>query len=323
MKVKMNMLEKSINEEPLLTVVIISYFQEKYIKHAIESVLIQKTNFPFEILIGDDASTDATPNIIKKLADENQERITAFLRQKNLGASKNLLDLFHKAKGKYIATLEGDDYWTDPNKLQVQVDFLEKNKEYIGCAHKCVVVDENEKPNYNLSPHWTYPKKVFNLNDFLKSETCPSQTGTEVFRNIFSDKNKNYSALYKVHPIVADKTLALMLLSQGDFYCFNKVMSAYRYIIKKDGKNWFSIHHSNSNWQYDAFMRPVKLERYAKSIGIDAKIGPKRDYHYTSLVDNITKEPNLTRVKNLSVMTVKSREPVHCLGLIAKYLILK
>lgn len=306
-----------------LSIVVLTYFHEDYIRKSLVSILMQKVNFKYEILIGDDASEDSTPAILKEYAEKYPEKIKLFLNEKNEGATKNGYNLYMHAKGKYIAPLEGDDYWIDENKLQIQVDFLDAHPEYIGCAHKCVVVDEDGVPNYNLSPHWTVPKKVFTLADFLKDESCPSQSGTTLFRNIFLDKTKDYSACYKVHPMVGDKTKMLILLSQGNYYTFNKVMSAYRFVIKKDGKNWFSIHHSNPNWQYDAFMRPVKLQRYAESIGIKAEIGPKRDYHYTSLVENIINEPNITRIKNLAEMTVASKKPLHCLGLIAKYLILK
>jgi hypothetical protein len=135
---------------------------------------------------------------------------------------------------------------------------------------------------------------------------------------------KDYSPVYKVHPTVGDKTQMFMLLSRGDFYGFNEVMSAYRLVIDKGhGKNWFSIHHSNPYWQDDAFMRPVKLEEYARSIGIDAVIGPRRDYHYTSLVENLIREPDKERVKQLAEMTVRSRRVLHCLGLIGKQLILR
>lgn len=309
--------------QPKVSVVMLTYFHEPYVRHALESIRMQKVNFPYEVLVGDDASKDGTQVILKEYARNYPDIFKVTLRKTNLGANRNAYDLLMRARGQYIAMLEGDDYWTDPEKLQTQVDFLDSHPRFIGCAHKCVVVNEKERPDYTASPHWTIPKKIFTLDDFLKQEETPGQSSTEVFRNIFLDKSKDYTALYRVHPIVGDKTRTLMLLSQGNYYCWNKVMSAYRFVIKKDGKNWFSIHHSNPNWQCDAFMRPVRLQKYAKTLGIHANIGPRRDYHYVSLLDTIMKEPTLTRLKHFAKMTVCSGRPLHCMNLIGKYFILK
>ena len=302
-----------------LSIVVVTYFHGPYIQQALDSIFSQNVDFSYEVLVGDDASGDETPQIIQEYARQHPDVLKPVLRQKNLGATRNASELFNQAKGEYIAMLDGDDYWINPNKLQIQVDFLDQHPEYIGCAHKCVIVDENGTPDYTAVPNWTKPKKVFTLNDFLKDEDTPGQVGTQVFRNILPD----YSPMCAVHPIVGDRTLSLMLLAKGDFYCFNSVMSAYRSVIKKDAKNWFSIHHNNPNWQYDAFMRPVRLQAYARSLGIHAVIGPKRDYHYTSLVEDTLVNPNPTRLKHISTMTALSRKPLHCLGLIGKHLILR
>ncbi len=125
--------------EPLLSILSLCYNQEKYIREAIEGFLMQKTNFGFEILIHDDASTDGTADIIREYQAKYPTLIKPILRKENRysrdkgfgGIFKSLNDV---ARGKYIAFCEGDDYWTDPYKLQKQVDFLEANPDY-GLVH--------------------------------------------------------------------------------------------------------------------------------------------------------------------------------------------
>jgi len=109
------------------------YNQAPYVAQMIESVLCQKTDFYFEFIIANDCSTDNSAEIIKSYA-QNDSRIVFLDNPKNLGVSKNYVQCFELAKGKYIAGLGGDDYWIDENKLQMQVDFLEKNKDY-GVVH--------------------------------------------------------------------------------------------------------------------------------------------------------------------------------------------
>lgn len=120
--------------EILVSVHMITYNHEKYILKAIESVLSQKTTFRFELIVSDDNSLDNTKKIIKNYENHSSNKIIKVLNEKNQGMIKNFLNTFKKCKGKYIAFCEGDDYWTDPYKLQKQVDFLEANPEY-GMVH--------------------------------------------------------------------------------------------------------------------------------------------------------------------------------------------
>jgi len=114
-----------------VSVLMLTYNHEKYIAQAIESVLMQQVNFDYELIIGDDCSFDNTQNIIREAQIKYPNIITPILKKQNIGANENYVDIFFRAKGKYIANLEGDDYWTDPYKLQKQVDFLEANPDYV------------------------------------------------------------------------------------------------------------------------------------------------------------------------------------------------
>jgi len=118
---------------PLVAVFMVTYNHENFIGQAIESVLMQKTTFPIKLFIGEDSSTDLTAAICSKYQEENPQTIEAIFNKENIGASNNALRIFKncvESGAKYIAMLEGDDYWTDPLKLQKQVDFLEENTNF-------------------------------------------------------------------------------------------------------------------------------------------------------------------------------------------------
>lgn len=127
-----------MSANPLLSVWMITYNQEQYIAQALESVLAQKTNFSIEVIIGEDCSKDGTRAIVQKYAEDYPEIIKPIFHDRNVGALKNAFEsCYPNLEGKYIACLEGDDYWTDPLKLQKEVDFLEANLEY-GMTHSDV-----------------------------------------------------------------------------------------------------------------------------------------------------------------------------------------
>jgi glycosyltransferase involved in cell wall biosynthesis len=114
----------------LVSVFMLTYNQEEFIAGTIESVLMQRTNFDFQLVIGDDASTDSTSEICREFQKEYGERIKLLINDKNLGLIGNFIKTYEECDGKYVAILDGDDYWTDLYKLQKQADFLENNSEY-------------------------------------------------------------------------------------------------------------------------------------------------------------------------------------------------
>lgn len=134
------------DKEPLVSICCITYNHENYIRDAIEGFLIQNTSFPFEIIIHDDASTDNTANIIEEYANKYPDLFVTILQSENQwskgGGSIYARFVYPRARGKYIALCEGDDYWTDPFKLQKQVDFLESNHDY-GLIHTNCVHNKN------------------------------------------------------------------------------------------------------------------------------------------------------------------------------------
>ena len=216
--------------EILVSVCIASFNQEEFISDCLTSVLTQKTNFEFEIIIGDDASTDNTQHIIRRTC-KNKKICKLVLREKNLGCPFNGLDIWGKSNSKYIAIIDGDDYWTDPYKLQKQVDYLEANPECSITSHQ--VLDINEKGNL-LSKSKKKEKSIiikkYKYFDENFNETA-SQPGSWVFRSCLI--NSLPTIITKI--IYGDDLMWIHFLNHGYAYIFNYEMSCYR-------------HHSNGIW---------------------------------------------------------------------------
>lgn len=121
-----------------VSVLMLAYNQERYIGKAIRSVMRQETDFPFELIIGNDASTDQTGVICAEWQDRYPGSIILENRPKNVGLQQNFIQTYARCRGKYIAICEGDDFWTDKRKLQLQTDFLEAHPDYSTCFHRVI-----------------------------------------------------------------------------------------------------------------------------------------------------------------------------------------
>ncbi|MDU6542673.1 glycosyltransferase [Clostridium sp.] len=214
-----------------VSVVVITYNQSNYIRKALDSILMQKVSFKYEILVGDDASTDGTQEILCEYAQKYPKLFKIVLRKENIGATKNIYELLCKANGRYLATLEGDDYWTDEKKLQIQYEFMQENSKYIGCTHKFDIVDKSGSVIKNQKLNWIKQKGVFTIEDF-DGITLPGQLGTWFFKNIF--KGNKYELIIGVHRLISDRTIMMILLFNGNFNLINKKMSSYRSFTEID-----------------------------------------------------------------------------------------
>lgn len=165
----------------LVHIFLITYNHKNYISKAIDSVLMQKTAFNYKLIIGEDCSTDGTNEIVKQYANSYPDRITAFLNEKNLGIKKNADQVFNACTAKYIAMLEGDDYWTDPYKLQKQVDFLEANPDFSMVFHNALAMESIKLTGKNFLPH--LDKSVFDTEDTLYPFRSFAPTASILFRN--------------------------------------------------------------------------------------------------------------------------------------------
>jgi glycosyltransferase involved in cell wall biosynthesis len=140
--------------EPLVSISCLAFNHVKFIRKALEGFIMQETTFPFEVLIHDDASTDGTAEIIREYEGKFPELIKPIYQKENQwkkGFRGSAVHNFPRAQGKYIALCEGDDYWTDPTKLQRQVDFLESHEEYALVAENALVLNTHVNTEYNFS----------------------------------------------------------------------------------------------------------------------------------------------------------------------------
>ena len=208
----------------------ITYNHEKYIADAIESFLMQKTNFNYEILIYDDASTDKTADIIREYETKYPGLIKPIYQTENQYSKgvKTINFTFRRAEGKYIAVCEGDDYWTDPYKLQKQVDYMEKHPECSMCVHAAYrVLPDKTKLKLHLRPN--RGNKVFTVEEVIQQgDGGLFATNSILFPAVFST-NRPY--FYEKAP-VGDYPLAIYLALQGIVYYIDEFMSAYRVGVK-------------------------------------------------------------------------------------------
>ena len=150
---------------PIVSIVMIAYNLEKYLSEAIESVLMQKVDFKYELVIGEDCSKDRTLQIAMEYQTKYPDKIRVLRREKNLGLTPNCVDTHNHCNGKYIALLDGDDYWTDDKKLQKQVDFMETHPEYAGCAHQASII-RGDATNF-VKLFGPQEDKEFDLDDMI------------------------------------------------------------------------------------------------------------------------------------------------------------
>jgi len=211
---------------PLVSVVVTTYNQKDYIGKALDSILIQQTDFDFEIIVSDDCSTDCTPEVVKQYADKFPDKITAICRSKNVGISVNWFETLLKAKGEYVTTLEGDDYWIDPFKLQKQVDFLRCNPQYVGVSTERITADDNGKEYEFFTTGYGSANKSNTINSFLNGITF-SYTAT-VHKNIFRDSGNQYYDFVTANRSIADFALCCLILSKGDVFVLPDKTCAYR-----------------------------------------------------------------------------------------------
>lgn len=220
-----------LHHSPLVSVCMITYNHENYIQDAIEGVLMQETSFPFEVIIHDDASTDKTADIIRKYAAEDA-RIKPIYQTENQ-YSKGIRAFPHyvwpQAQGKYVAVCEGDDYWTDPHKLQKQVGFLENNSDCSLCFHAIEVKScsgEGEKSRV-MRYEAAQGTGKYNPRELLKTGAPVAKLASFVLP---SEIVKNLPKWYYDAPI-GDIPLKFICASKGDFGYIDEPMGVYRAMV--------------------------------------------------------------------------------------------
>ena len=213
-------------EDILVSIWCVTYNHALYIRDAIEGFLSQKTNFKYEIIIHDDASIDSTAEIIREYEQKYPNLIHGIYQTENQ-YSRNQPSIewiwkiqFDNCKGKYIAVCEGDDYWIDVKKLQMQVDYLETHPECIMTAHN--VIDWNYR-NHTVTPVNLYLEDGVIPNEKIISQEVAILNGSTVYRKEVLELDDFF-----LNAGIGDYPCLLYSLSKGDIYYFNRIMSVYR-----------------------------------------------------------------------------------------------
>jgi len=198
----------------------VTYNHEPYLAQAIESVLMQKTDFPVELVIGEDCSQDGTRMIVEKYAALYPHIIVARLAENNLGVQKNLQGVLQLCRGEYLAWLDGDDYWTDPQKLAIQVAAMESEPDCALCCHNVEV----EEIGRAARPYWiSPPPKYITYSDFLRLNTIPSLS-VMIRRKWLIHEFPDWFFTYRC----TDWDVIAYALRHGNARCLDRTMAVYR-----------------------------------------------------------------------------------------------
>lgn len=284
-----------------VSVCMITYNQEKFVAQAINSVLMQKTSFDYELIIGDDNSIDTTLSIIQDFKNKYPEKITLLQSKNNTGPVNNFLRTLKSCQGQYIAILEGDDYWTSENKLQEQTDFLESNLDFMICFTSTEAINNtSSKINYLIPPE-KYQNRISSIVDLLQCNYIA--TCSIMYRNHILSEIPGWIATLKM----GDYPLSILIAQYGFIGFIDKIMARYRmhdksyYSSNKPIENYFSIIAiyetvmQNINKKYSTIIqkmiiryRLLVIYEYLNECKIDtAKIYIKKHFSFLEKFTNI------------------------------------
>lgn len=215
-------------------VAITTYNLEKYVAQALDSVIMQKTNFKFKIKVADDCSTDRTPEILKEYSERYPELIEVLYSDKNLGSLANSNRLFDHIDCEYFSFLDGDDYWIDEDRLQKQVDFLDNHPDYTICGGNTRYLIEERLDNYVI-PKGALGKngRTYTIIDDIKGKMPYVHTSSILLRNVLFRNGlpscyKDVLGTFEECAMRGEDSRRLLHLSKGDIFVFNEVYSIYR-----------------------------------------------------------------------------------------------
>ncbi|MBV5339620.1 MAG: glycosyltransferase [Deltaproteobacteria bacterium] len=215
-----------------VSVAIVTYNHEKYIAKALDTVLMQRVSFEYEIIIGEDCSTDNTRNIVTTYKARYPDKVRLFLNERNLGMHANGAQVLQACEGEYIAMLDGDDYWTSPEKLQKQVNYLDSHPECSACFHDALIIpdDRSDEPL-----HYRAKQKEFStVEDLLLDNFIP--TAAVMFRRGLIESVPGWAKTLKM----GDWVIHILNALHGPVGYIDETMSVY--VVHRGGvwsmKTW-------------------------------------------------------------------------------------
>lgn len=209
------------NDEILVSIFCITYNHKNYIKDCLDGFVSQKTSFKFMAFVGDDGSTDGTSEIIKEYEAKFPHIIKGIYHDKNMGVWQNSIDVANACKSKYVALCEGDDYFTDENKLQKQVEFMEANPNYSICFHPVRVIYEGFDKAEQIYP---IKQDIWSFETLLRWNFI--QTNSALYRWKF--QHSNFADFMPKNILPGDWYMHLLHAKGGEIKCLKDTMSVYR-----------------------------------------------------------------------------------------------
>jgi len=262
-----------------VSVLIVTYNHEKYIAKALDSVLMQEVDFDYEIVTGEDCSTDNTRDILIDYQSKHPDKIKLILQEKNLGfyGKYNFILTFNACRGQYIAMLEGDDYWTSPDKLQKQVDVLDNDSDCAICFHNVMVIYEDapelSHPFYFRDPNGPFmqgkPKPISTLEDLIKGNFI--QTPSVMFRARLFEKLPNW--FHMAFP--GDWALHMLNAHHGNIRYIDEVMGVYRV-------------HSGGAWSQIVSCPKKYIQKIQREIEVYRLINIHFNFHFAKIIRSLT-----------------------------------
>lgn len=228
----MNLSNKETSQEIVLSICVVSYNHENYIQKCLDSFMEQHMNFSYEIIVGNDCSTDGTAQVLEAY----KEQIEVINRPENLGMCGNIYDLLLRARGKYVFCLDGDDYLCNPDALQRQVDFLDSHPEYYAVSSWSYTYKESDGKLYEA-----YEKggpTEYTLEDFLREAKVPTMHG--MMRNTFSADQRQNSYMTLGCRNNEEMKMWFYTLSKGTRYIIHEYFQVYGF--RDDGNSYTSTH---------------------------------------------------------------------------------
>ncbi|MBM4075157.1 MAG: glycosyltransferase [Planctomycetes bacterium] len=221
---------------PRVSVLMLAYNHDRFIGQAIESVVSQECDFPIELIIGEDCSTDDTRQICQQYAVRHPDKIQLMLHESNVGALENAKRVYDSCRGEYLAVCEGDDYWTDRRKLDRQVAALDAHSHWSACYHRVRVLFEDAAGDETFFPT-VVPGEELTLEQ-LAAENCVSTCSVMYRRQLVPELPDWFLKLQ-----LADWPLNILYASHGPFGYLNDVMSVYR---RHAGGMWSTLNFASA-----------------------------------------------------------------------------
>ncbi len=219
-----------MSKTPLVSVCVIVFNHESYLRDCFDGIKSQKLIGGIEVVIGEDSSSDGSLKICEEFKSSSAWHVSLLKRPQNLGMLSNWADTINSAKGKYVAIVEGDDYWIDPLKLQKQVDFLEGHPNYSFCYHAFEVLNERDAGmdvSYLYRKNVAPPKNTCELPYYMINKNV--KTLTLMFRaSAITQQEVNQILLESPMPFSGDIPLVMLLLSKGPGHFLDEKMGVYR-----------------------------------------------------------------------------------------------